>query len=131
MQIVIDIPKEFESHFELDRFSDSLGRIENDVKNSGALGRYERETITMIRKAIENGTPLPKGHGRLIDEDAIKKYVEDGAICHKCVGNGWGCQDDCTFPDYVDYKMEKMLKEQETVVEADEEGEKDGNNRND
>lgn len=74
------------------------------------------------QKAVANGIPLPKGHGRLIDEDAIKKYIEDGAICHKCVGNGWGCEVDCTFPDSVDYKMEKMLKEQETIIEADKEG---------
>ena len=85
--------------------------------------------VDVWKDAICNGTPLPKGHGRLIDEDAIKKYIEDGAICLKCVGNGWGCQDDCTFPDYVDYKMEKMLKEQETVVEADKEGQ-DGKQEN-
>lgn len=72
MKIVIDIPKEFETHFEIDRFAESLERIENDVKNRGALsGRYDRETITMLRKAFENATPLPKGHGRLIDADAL------------------------------------------------------------
>ena len=26
----------------------------------------------MLRKAFENGTPLPKGHGRIIDESKIK-----------------------------------------------------------
>jgi hypothetical protein len=109
MQIVIDIPKEFESHFELDRFSDSLGRIENDVKNSGALsGRYERETITMIRKAIENGTPLPKGHGDLKDANDIKKnnkrwigYIDEDMI------------------ERLDIAIDKQIP---TIIEADEEG---------
>ena len=47
MQIVIDIPKE----------------------------EYERLAyidILKLRTYIENGTPLPKGHGRLIDADALK-----------------------------------------------------------
>ena len=35
-------------------------------------------------KAIANGTPLPKGHGRLIDADELKdmfKYTEDADNC--------------------------------------------------
>jgi len=28
-----------------------------------------------LTRAIANGTPLPKGHGRLIDGDAFKKYI--------------------------------------------------------
>ena len=29
-----------------------------------------------IHEAIYNGTPLPKGHGRLIDADELKKIIE-------------------------------------------------------
>ena len=37
-----------------------------------------RASVSMMRKAIRNGTPLPKGHGRLIDADALwKKWVFD------------------------------------------------------
>ena len=53
MQIMIDIPKE----------------------------EYERLAyidILKLRTYIENGVPLPKGHGRLIDADALwKKWVFD------------------------------------------------------
>ena len=53
MQIVIDIPEEtyyfIETHF----------RNEN-----------------VVDKAIVNGTLLPKGHGRLIDVDALEEKVE-------------------------------------------------------
>ena len=31
-----------------------------------------------VHKALHNGTPLPKGHGRLIDADEFKNYVMDG-----------------------------------------------------
>ena len=30
-----------------------------------------------ISKYLKNGTPLPKGHGRLIDADALYEYVAD------------------------------------------------------
>lgn len=57
MQIVIDIP-------------------ENDIeviKNLQKQGFASRHEI-----AILNGTPLPKGHGRLIDADKLEfTYVEE------------------------------------------------------
>lgn len=39
------------------------------VKNTGTFGIYRFNTA----KAIKNGTPLPKGHGRLIDADALNR----------------------------------------------------------
>lgn len=74
MKIVIDIPEEFENHFNSDRFEDSLARVASDIESFGFVlaGRYEQETITMLRKALKNGTPLPKGHGRLIDADKLE-----------------------------------------------------------
>ncbi len=32
-----------------------------------------RASVSMMRKAIRNGAPLPKGHGDLIDADALMK----------------------------------------------------------
>ena len=73
MKLIIDIPKEFEEHFKQDRFKDSLERILEDCKRSAILsGIYEFETIEMLIKAFENGTPLSKGHGRIIDESKIE-----------------------------------------------------------
>lgn len=51
MQIVIDIKK---------REWEYLNKL---VENGDQLGHYERLLV--------NGTPLPKGHGRLIDADAL------------------------------------------------------------
>lgn len=47
MQIVIDIPE---------------GIYKTLCKNP---------TVDIVRQAVINGTPLPKGHGRLIDENQI------------------------------------------------------------
>ena len=60
MRIEIDIPKEFENHFNQDKFKDSLERIMADIKHSLengdclCAGRYEYETIEMLGKAFEN-----------------------------------------------------------------------------
>ena len=60
MRIEIDIPKEFEEHFNQDKFKDSLERIMADIFHSLEIGnclcagRYEYETIEMLEKALEN-----------------------------------------------------------------------------
>lgn len=41
------------------------------------------DDLSTITKAIRNGKPLPKGHGRLIDADALKKK----AVMCPTVGN--------------------------------------------
>ena len=35
------------------------------------------EGVFCYIKAIQNGTPLPKGHGRLIDANQLEKEIED------------------------------------------------------
>lgn len=77
MKLIIDIPKEFEEHFNKDKFSDSLARVASDIESFGVplSGRYEQETITMLRKAFENGTPLPKGHGRIVDINELMNVI--------------------------------------------------------
>lgn len=76
MKIVIDIPKEFETHFEIDRFEDSLCRLIADAHS--IAGNYEKEVANMLIDAFRNCTPLPKGHGRLIDADALKNEWKNG-----------------------------------------------------
>lgn len=49
MQIVIDIPEEEYKRWKEDGEIDAL----------------------IVRDALQNGTPLPKGHGRLIDADSM------------------------------------------------------------
>lgn len=42
-----------------------------------AINRTEWDTLSLgirLIDAVQNGTPLPKGHGRLIDADTIPMY---------------------------------------------------------
>ena len=60
MRIEIEIQKEFEEHFNQDKFKDSFGRIMEEIRSTlrsrycSYAGRYEYETIEMLQKAFEN-----------------------------------------------------------------------------
>lgn len=77
MRIEIEIPKEFEKHFNQDKFKDSLERvladIEHSLKNGDCLcaGRYEHETIEMLKNALENSKPA-YDPGKVTEE--LKKH---------------------------------------------------------
>lgn len=82
MQIVIDIPEELYK------------------ANHRGL---EAEELWNLRIAIKNGTPLPKGHGRLKDVDAIIDTL--------------GCED-----RYI-YVKACLEEDAPTIIEADRESE--------
>ena len=63
MLLKIKIPKEFEEHFNMDSFKDSLERIYTDLRfetkpgkkrrsHFTLSGRYEMETVEMLRDAM-------------------------------------------------------------------------------
>ena len=81
------------------------------IKDSSIVGDM---TIPYVFEAIRNGTPLPKGHGRLIDASRLKVELE----CGIRAGNyeeGYekyphiNSMDDCV--DAVEYA--------DTIIEAD------------
>ena len=56
MKVVIDIPQEFEKHFNMDKFKDSLSRVRHDTSycfGNGVSGNYEIELIGMLIEAFE------------------------------------------------------------------------------
>lgn len=40
------------------------------------------KSLTHYEKIIKNGIPLPKGHGRLIDADELKKLIQEKDVLH-------------------------------------------------
>ena len=82
MQIVIDIPKE---KYDLCK-------------------KWKPSERNELQEAVANGTPLPKGHGRLIDADAVKgKYP--------LMENDFGM----TFNEGIHRAIDSM----QTIIEAD------------
>lgn len=89
MQIVIEIP--------------------DGTKNAIDVGTINQVLTSKVWSAIKNGTPLPKGHGRLIDADkAIAK------IC----GGSCGCRLEECGHDTPCFSVTRVNSAQ-TIVEAD------------
>jgi hypothetical protein len=58
--------------------------------------------------------------GRIIDADALKKYLDDCAFCKSCPNKNKGnsyCTLDCKFPDYCDDEWQRAIDEQPTIEE--------------
>lgn len=95
MQIVIDIPEE----------------MYQKIKETSMFisGRRSGRTIDYtLFKAVNFGTPLPKGHGRLIDENGLI----DEIVCEEIDGR------------YYDVIYAHSIYDAETIIEADKEEEK-------
>lgn len=75
IELVIKIPEEIYQHYK---------RI------------WQKRRGSIPESCIAFGTPLPKGHGRLIDADALYDQFE-----------------------YADYDFEKTLEYAPTIIEAD------------
>lgn len=97
MELVVKIPEE------------EYINIKNAINSLIAQG-VERSSMSKVCLAILNGTPLPKGHGRLGDLDALEEEV-----------SSWGMNDYEPL-DFID-----AINEADTILEADKEQE-DGNN---
>ena len=67
MQIVIDIPEDVYTRL-----------FDNGVPTSIADG-------IVMERAIRKGTPLPKGHGRIVDENKITSFGWNGTDNHAVV----------------------------------------------
>lgn len=53
MKLIIELPSEFEEHFDFDKFQDSFMRICGDIREEGSLsGNYEYELADELKKAF-------------------------------------------------------------------------------
>ena len=67
MQIIIDIP---EVYYE------ALSKTEEIIPSQ----RSGKTLMSVIYSAVGNGTPLPKGHGKIIDVNEAINYIDDYAF---------------------------------------------------
>lgn len=61
MKITIDIPTEYEKHFNKDRFKDSLERLKRDAGTFCLAGKCEIELCEMLIGAFENAETVKRG----------------------------------------------------------------------
>ncbi len=68
--------------------------------------RHGKTTLEKILNAIRTGTPLPKGHGRLIDADALDITTV--------------ITDDYSGNEVLDVVLQEDINDAPTIIEADE-----------
>ena len=93
MQIVIDIPEEMMSYINKSEFN--------------AISEAVYGCLAML--AIKTGTPLPKGHGRLIDYGYVVDAIDD-----------WVNAEEYRYTNATDY-LRKRVANTPTTIEADKE----------
>ena len=93
MQIVINIDEE----------------TYNDIKKGKIYSSFRDVPLESVN-AIANGTPLPKGHGRLIDADEVNDAI------YKCF-DGIQFYDGTGYDIYSDSK--ESLDKIQPIIEAD------------
>lgn len=82
-------------------------KIPEEVKNRLCFGITYPKDIQLICEALNDGTPLPQGHGRLGDLDALRKEI-----------SSWG-MNDYEPSDFID-----EIDMADVIIEADKEGER-------
>ena len=78
MRIEIEIPKEFEEHFNQDKFEDSLNRLYADVHL--LAGNYERELAEMLIKAFRESKPAYDIDKVVAEFESDDRHTFDGCI---------------------------------------------------
>ena len=73
MKMIVDIPEDAYDYLINTSF------VENPkiMFNQSVEDRKHTMQLFEVIDAVKNGTPLPKGHGRLIDADALEKKMTE------------------------------------------------------
>lgn len=111
MRLLINIPKEFEQHFQADRFEDSLHRLSVDAHL--LAGDYEQETAVMLIESFKSAIHVP-AHGRLVDANEMFYYfvIEGQRSKRYKLGEKWELNGE---------EIRKVIGELPTVIPANEE----------
>lgn len=58
MKIILELPDSFKTHYEFDKFKDSIGRVACDIKEKDVLlsGNYEQELMDALYTAFPKST---------------------------------------------------------------------------
>ena len=94
MKLIIDIPEGLKKDFELEQWT--------------ALSCME------MKDALEKATPLPKGHGKIVDAD---KTIANAYEVYSAVGTP------CIITSDQMYAIREVLTAAQAIIEADTESE--------
>ena len=81
MKLIIDIPKEFETDYNGDKFKDFFSRVLCDIDKGVMCGNYEKETAEMFLKAFDESVPMANIVEKLEKESKKKHNKERDVLC--------------------------------------------------
>lgn len=81
MKLIIDIPKEFETEYNGDKFKDFFSRVLCDIDKGVLCGNYEKETAEMFLKAFDESVPMDNIVEKLEKESKKKHNKERDVLC--------------------------------------------------
>ena len=73
MKLIIDIPKEFETDYNGDKFKDFFSRVLCDIDKGVLCGNYEKETAEMLLKTFDESVQAD-------DIELVRKKAVDDFI---------------------------------------------------
>lgn len=85
MKLTIDIPREYERDFSVDKFKDFISRVIADINCDGMCGNYEKEIAKMFLEAFDkaivgdvnlNANAIPVANISF-DKDDMQKIIQD------------------------------------------------------
>ena len=88
MKLIIDIPKEFETDYQVNKFKDFFSRVLCDIEKGKCLcGNYEKETAEMFLKAFDESVPMANIVEKLEEEkekaqDEMEECIFKGLPYH-------------------------------------------------
>lgn len=97
MNLIIDIPEE----------------VRVEITRIGLL-RMPDDMVKIVDMAIQCGTPLPKGHGRLI---SAQDLIDDFGIAKAKKVNG----DSTSYDEWLGYDIKKHIDNAPTIIAAESE----------
>ena len=78
MKLIIDIPTEFETNYNEDKFKDFFSRVLCDIEKGKCLcGSYEIETAEMFLKAFDESKPMANIVEKLEEEKCKNVTYKD------------------------------------------------------
>ena len=107
MKMIIELPEK------------TIAHIRSEYGHGKGFYPLNEEDKKIVNDAIYFGTPLPKGHGRLIDADAeAKKGGLDKATKY---GNEDAEQQHFSYSTMMMYEIADILDDADVIIEADKE----------
>ena len=84
MKVVIDIPKDFEGNYIVDKFKDFFLRVIADIDCKGLCGRYEEEIAEMFLKVFDDSNVFDDSEEKIHFNCQHNSNSRENESCCRC-----------------------------------------------